>query len=275
MRGKAPREFKPDEVPVPGFLPDLPDVRREVAQYFGSVHRMDRTVGYILKALKDSGAAADTLVLFASDHGMAFPYAKTTCYRAGTRSPWILRWPGVVKPGSVDRQHMLSNVDFMPTILEIANLTSPGTVDGRSFLPILQGKAQEGREHVYTLMNETSAGNKYPSRGLANKRYGYIFNAWANGKTEFKNESQAGLTFKAMQQAGASDKRSAERVEFFTHRVLEELYDYETDPHAQQNLAEAHAQQGVLKELRAELLKKMETVGDPQVKTLKKMVKMS
>ena len=123
-------------------------------------------------------------------------------------------------------------------------------------------------------MNETSAGNKYPSRGLANKRYGYIFNAWADGKTEFKNESQAGLTFKAMRQAGAKDPRSAARVELFTHRVLEELYDYEADPHALQNLAEAPAHQDALKELRAALLKRMEATGDPQVKTLKRLVKM-
>lgn len=76
----ASRMYGPDEVRVPGFLPDLPDVRKEIAQYFTSVHRCDETVGQILRALEESGMADNTFVLFVSDNGMALPFAKTNVY---------------------------------------------------------------------------------------------------------------------------------------------------------------------------------------------------
>ncbi|MCW8131301.1 MAG: sulfatase [Planctomycetota bacterium] len=264
--------YQPGDVPVPGFLPDLPNIRKEVAQYFGSVHRLDQTVGAVLAALKDSGQAEHTLVLFASDHGMAFPFSKTTCYRAGTRSPWVMRWPGKIKPGQADKDHMISNVDFMPTILEITGLKSPEKMDGRSFLPLLNGEKQEGRTTVYAQMNQTSAGAKYPSRAMADKRYGYMFNAWAGDKRDFKNESQGGLTWKAMVEAGTSDPKIQARVDLFAHRVPEELYDYETDPHALKNLVSEPAHGEALKAMRAELFKKLEKIGDPMAPIFKRNI---
>src|SRR5438093_1199901 len=65
------RVYKPDEITVPGFLPDLPDVRKEVAQYYSSAHRCDQTVGEILRALKETGLDDSTLVMFLSDNGMS------------------------------------------------------------------------------------------------------------------------------------------------------------------------------------------------------------
>ena len=90
----ADRIYTPEEITVPGCLPDLPDVRKELAQYFSSVHRGDQIVGKILQALDDMGYRDDTLVLFLSDNGMALPYAKTNCYLNSTKSPYIMRWPG-------------------------------------------------------------------------------------------------------------------------------------------------------------------------------------
>ncbi|MGH7129451.1 MAG: sulfatase-like hydrolase/transferase, partial [Planctomycetaceae bacterium] len=94
------RTYRPEEVTVPGFLPDLPDVHQEMAEYYTSVHRADETVGAVLKALEESGLADSTLVVFMSDHGMPLPFAKTNCWRHSTRTPWIVRRPGVVKPDS-------------------------------------------------------------------------------------------------------------------------------------------------------------------------------
>ena len=94
----ADRIYTPEEITVPGCLPDLPDVRKELAQYFSSVHRGDQIVGKILQALDDMGYRDDTLVLFLSDNGMALPYAKTNCYLNSTKSPYIMRWPGRIPP---------------------------------------------------------------------------------------------------------------------------------------------------------------------------------
>ena len=114
--------YRPDEIHVPPFLPDLPEVRRELAQYYSSVSRCDDTVGEILRALRESGLETETLVMFLSDNGMSFPFAKTNCYLNSTRTPWIVRWPGHVRAGSLDDTHMISTLDFMPTVLDVAGI---------------------------------------------------------------------------------------------------------------------------------------------------------
>src|SRR5205807_2321033 len=80
---------------VPSFLEDIPEVRREVAEYYTGVRRFDRSFGEAMAALKAAGRDADTVVVFLSDHGMSFPFSKATVYRNGTWSPVLLRWPGM------------------------------------------------------------------------------------------------------------------------------------------------------------------------------------
>jgi len=229
------RRISESEAVVPGFLPDIPDVRKEVAQYFSSVYRCDQTVGQVLRALEESGLAGNTLVMFLSDNGMSFPFSKTNCYLASTRTPWIVRWPGKVAAGSVNRAEFISGIDFTSTVLDAAGLPQIDGVDGRSFLPLLSGRPQRGRDRVFTVFHETSAHQRFEMRCVQDRRYGYIFNAWSDGKRVFKNESQSGLTFNAMQQAAASDPKIAERVKLFLYRVPEEFYDFQSDPDALTN----------------------------------------
>ncbi|MBN1419578.1 MAG: sulfatase [Planctomycetes bacterium] len=260
---KPSRTYAPAEVAVPGFLPDIPDVRREVAEYASSARRCDDTVAAVLRALRESGLEGETLVMFLSDNGMAFPFAKTNCYLHSTRTPWIVRWPGRVKPGALDETHFISGIDFLPTILEAAGLAAPEGIDGRSFLPLLSGRAQAGRDRVYTVFYKTSADVAYPMRCVQDGRFGYIFNAWADGKTRFRNESQSGLTMRAMQKAGESDPGIAGRVRLFLYRVPEELYDFSADPDALRNLAGHPPFRDDLARRRADLLGWMERTGDP------------
>ena len=132
---KPSRTYSPTEVAVPGFLPDLPDVRREIAEYYSSVRRCDDTVGALLTALAESGQQDRTLVMFLSDHGMPLPFAKTNCYLPSTRTPCIVRWPGKLRPGRVEGEHFDSGLDLMPALLAAAELPLPKGMDGRSFLP--------------------------------------------------------------------------------------------------------------------------------------------
>ncbi|MHC4920821.1 MAG: sulfatase family protein [Planctomycetota bacterium] len=259
----ASRVYKPAAVEVPGFLPDIPQVRKEIAQYFTSVHRCDQTVGQILRALRESGLEKNTLVLFISDNGMALPFAKTNVYLASTKVPWIVRWPGRVAAGSVDKRHFVSGIDFMATALEAAAVRVPAGLDGRSFLPVLQGKEQDGRDHVLTVFHQTSARRNYPMRCLQNHRFGYIRNAWSDGRTVFKNESQNGLSFRAMRRAAAADPAIAARVKLFQYRVTEELYDFAQDPDARRNLAHDPAYKDVVLKMRKQLEDILKQNGDP------------
>ncbi len=268
-----PLSFKPADVLVPGFLPDLPDVRTELAQYMASVSRCDASVAGILKALEESGMAADTLVMFLSDNGMPFPFAKTNCYRASTRTPWIVRWPGTVKPGSVDDAHFISGIDFLPTALAAAGLPPLDGVDGRSFLPLLKGERQEGRDAVVTFINSTAGDRNYPMRAIHDRRHTYIFNAWSDGKAGFKNESMVGLAWSAMEKAAPGNPAVAARVGLFRHRVPEEFYDCEADPWALENLIDDPAQKEMIDALRDRLLTILEASGDPVAPALKARAK--
>ena len=257
------RIYRPDEITVPDFLPDLPDVRRELAQYYTSVHRCDQTIGEILRALKESGLAENTLVMFLSDNGISLPFGKSNCYLSSTRTPWLVRWPGKVKSGFVDRTNFISGIDFMPSILEAAGLPVPPGTDGRSFLPLLAGGQSPGRDHVVTCYNEAFGHASYPMRCLQDQRFGYIFNAWSDGKKTYETEGMSGLTFKAMKRAAGENPTIADRVELLVHRLPEELYDFAADPGALHNLIADPAYRGQLESMRQTMLKWMEETKDP------------
>lgn len=146
------------------------------------------------------------------------------------------RWPGRVNPGCIDRENFICGTDFMPTILEACGLPQPAGMDGRSFLPLLTGEKQSDRNAAFTVINTTSAWKPFPMRGVQTRDYGYIYNDWSDGKTVFKNESMSGLTYKAMQAAGATDAAIAGRVRMFDLRAPEELYDLRKDPDGLNNL---------------------------------------
>jgi len=265
------RRIEPEQAIVPGFLPDIPEVRREVAEYMTSAHRCDQTVGAVLRALAESGLERNTLVMFLSDNGMSFPYAKTNCYRNSTRTPWIARWPGVTRAGAVNRGDFISGVDFTPTVLEAAGLKRIEGVDGRSFVDLLRGGTDAARrDHVVTVFHETSAHRRYEMRCLQTARYAYLFNPWSDGKLAFRNESQNGRTFAAMRAAAASDPKIAARVDFFLHRTREEFYDLSADPDALDNRIGDAKLKPEIDRYRRRLLEWMRTTGDPLAEALGK-----
>ena len=261
------RQFQPDEIEVPAFLPDIPEVRKEMAQYYSSVYRADLSIGGILKALSESGMADNTLIVFMSDNGSAFPYGKSQCYYNSNRTPLIVAWPGVIKPGTVDSTHAVSGIDLMPTLLDAAQLPQETNTDGKSYLPLLLGKKQKNNNYVYTTYYQIFAKIRYPMRSVLNDRFSYIYNFWADGKTSMTGDATGGLTWKAMLAAAKTDAAIAERVNFYKYRTPEELYDYKNDPDALHNLIDDPAYTQEIKKLRKKMLKLMIKYKDPAYET--------
>lgn len=257
------KQFRPDEVNVLGFLPDIPDVRKEVAQYYGSVYRADQSIGAVLNALDESGLADNTLVIFFSDHGAAFPFAKSQCYFNSNKTPLIVRWPHKIAPGSVDSVDMVSGIDLMPTVLEALHLPLVPQLDGRSYLPLLEGKRQHDRNYVFTTYYQIFAKIRYPMRSLQDEEYGYIYNFWSDGKLGMKGDATGGLTWKAMVKAAKTDPKIAQRVELYLHRIPEEFYDYKKDPDALHNLIDDPAYASIISRFRKKMLQVMKESKDP------------
>ena len=220
-------------------------------------------MGAVLQALEDSGMKENTLVIFMSDNGMSFPFSKANCYLNSTKTPFIARWPRHIQPNSRNNTDYIAGVDFMETILEALEIQNPVLSDGRSYLPLLLGEKQTERDGVFTQFTSTAARRFYPMRCVQNKKYGYIFNAWADGETFYQNESMMGLTYKAMKAAAEENEEIAERVRMFHYRCREELYDFEKDPDALHNLAKDPDYGETLARLRNELGQEMRRSNDP------------
>jgi N-sulfoglucosamine sulfohydrolase len=257
------RSFGAADAEPPDFLPDLPAVREEIAEYLGSSRRCDDVVGTVLAALQESGQADNTLVVFLSDNGMAFPFAKANCYLQSTATPMIVRWPGHVVAGSVDDQHFVSGLDLFPSFCEAAGIDVPDYCDGRSLLSLFGGATQVGRDRLFTVFHETSAGRRYDMRCVQDRRFGYIWNAWSDGENRYRAENMQGLTWTAMLEAAVTDPILAARTKFYLHRTPEEFYRLDADPAGLENLVERDELRAQLAAARVRMGEWMSQVGDP------------
>ena len=258
------RVYTPEDVTVPGFLPDLPGVRAELATYLNSTRRLDDTFGKVMQALKESGEADNTLVLFITDNGIAVPFAKCNTWFHSSRSPLLVRWPGVVKSGTRDDTHFVSVVDFFPTFLEATGVKGPSGLDGRSFLQLLSGQSQEGRDHVFTQIDSKAGNAAVPMRCVQNANYGYIYNPFSDGKYWYRNNNE-GLTMAAMIKAAQTDPAIKARVDLFRYRVSEEFYDLKSDPNCLHNLLNDASYVEPIKTLQNMLVAQMKRTNDPML----------
>ncbi|MEM1405210.1 MAG: sulfatase [Bacteroidota bacterium] len=231
---KPSRVINESEVSVPSFLPDLTAVRKDLRNYYNSVRRADDCVGAILASLKSGGYHQNTLVIFLSDHGMPFPFAKSSVYDNGLRTPLIMKWPDKIKASQVHTE-IVSSIDLFPTILDAAGLPVPGNLNykGRS---LIGTKNETSERYAFGNFDENSRGIPSPMRGVISKEWNYVFNAWPDGETQIQSATMGHLTYKTMKKAALNNEEIAQRIKHFNYRQTEELYNLEDDPDCLINL---------------------------------------
>lgn len=164
-------KYDPSEVEVPEFLPDTPEVRQDIAYYYDKLFQFDQNCGKLMSILDERGLTENTMVIQTSDHGMPFPRAKATLYEPGIRVPLVIKWPGVVSPGS-STGALVSTMDLTATWMEMAGIEVPDLMQSRSFLSVLSGKKNHVRDYVYAERNWHD--NWDPMRCVVGKRYKLI-----------------------------------------------------------------------------------------------------
>jgi N-sulfoglucosamine sulfohydrolase len=272
--GKLSRPSKvytPDEITVPGFLPDLPEVREEMAEYYSSVRRADDGVGAVLEALEASGQEHRTIVIFISDHGISMPYSKLNCYQTSLRVPLIIKQPGHIEEGGRDHLHMVSAVDLAPTLLDMLGLNVPDYMAGRSFKTLLHGKSQSDRNHVvgYYYRN-LRQDNMFPEFTIQMRDWVYIYNPWVIEEKEVHNSDYThSKTLAAIWRAADTVPSIKKRSDFHKYRIMEELYHVRQDPHAYTNLAYGDEYEDRVKEMRQLLVDWMEETDHPALALMK------
>lgn len=262
--------FDPASVRIPPYLPDTPAVRRDYAHFYESIAEMDEGVGSALSALREAGLEQDTIVIFTTDHGSPFPRAKSTYFDPGIRIPLIMRGPGLTGGGERYPQ-LLSNLDFTPTVLDLAGLFIPEDLEGRSFAPLLTGGAYAEREAVYGALYYDAYYD--PMHCVRTKRHKYI-RSFAVSPEEAAGADQEALARHETGEWIRADDSDVQRSETWqvmkeeTHPVPppEELYDLAEDPLEQTNLLASTLTpetEAVAERMRGLLRHMMERTGSP------------
>jgi N-sulfoglucosamine sulfohydrolase len=255
--------YDPKKIPLPAHLPDVPQVRQDLADYYESISRLDSGIGLLLDGLQKTGRAADTLVIFLSDNGRPFPGAKTTLYDEGIHLPLIIASPAQTKR-AVKNEAMVSWVDITPTILEWAGVPSPKEykLQGRSLLPILEQSQPTGWDRVFASHGFHEIQQYYPMRALRTRQYKYIANLAAPLPFPIAGDIASSGTWHAIE-AKPSLGLGARTVDAFLHRPAEELYDLSKDPHEVRNVANDPAYKQVIQRMRADMTKFQTETYDP------------
>jgi uncharacterized sulfatase len=269
-----------ENVFVPPFLPDTPEVRSDICDYYFAVQRYDRDVGEILKLIEAAGQLDNTIVVMTGDNGWPLPRAKANLYDAGTRQPLGVRWPARVKAGRKSDEY-ISFQDFAPTFLEAAGLKPPPAMTGRSFLDLLTtGVSSAPRDRVF-LERERHANVRqddlgYPCRAIRTKEFLYIRNfhpeRWPAGDPQmWKAVGSFGDIDGGPSKQTILTRRDDKQISKFYQlacgkRPAEELYDVNKDPHELTNLADRPEYAETKHKLRAELDQWMLATGDPRAK---------
>jgi arylsulfatase A-like enzyme len=155
----------------PPFLPDTPEIREDVASYKASARSLDHGVGTVLNALHQTGLDERTLVICTTDHGLAFPTAKASLLDRGIGVMLIIRGPGF--GGGYAYDELVSHVDVLPTVCDVAGVDPPPWLVGRSLLPLVSGQEEPGaRSEIFSELTYHAAYE--PQRAIRTERYKYI-----------------------------------------------------------------------------------------------------
>ena len=257
----------PAQMTLPGHLPDLPGVRSDLARYIAEVEHLDGDVQSVLDVLEKRGLADNTIVVFMGDNGMALPHGKGTLYDPGINVPLLVRWPGVVKPGTVTRT-LVSGEDFAPTVLELGGVVPPKAMSGVSYLKLLKGEAFEGRKYIFAERGPHGGdGGMKPDilastfdlvRCVRSANFKLLYNCTPH-QAVAPVDSQRDPGWQQMKAALAEGKLAPAfvRAYFTTPRSTYELYDLEADPSELVNLAGNKKYAQVERELKQALTEKM------------------
>jgi N-sulfoglucosamine sulfohydrolase len=230
-----PRTHRPEQAIVPPYLPDHPLIREDMADYYDEITRFSGQVNRIVELLEGEGVLDETFIAYLSDNGMPFPRAKTTLYDSGIRTPLIVRYPPLAKPGTLQR-NLVSTIDLTATVAELAGLDR-GTMQGESLVPMLRDFQAPGREAVFAEANWHDF-EKF-TRAVRTERYLLIRNyywdepLW-NSVDSINSKTWVGL----LQMHRQGRLTAAQRFLFEEPRPYEEFYDLQVDPQSLENVAD-------------------------------------
>lgn len=271
--------IQPDDVVIPTRIYDTPEARVEMSRYVEAAERIDQRLGETRKLIDKYLDANNTLVMYTSDHGFAWPFAKWSLYETGIRTPLLVAWPGKIKPNTT-ADALVSWIDIVPTLIELAGGVPPTNIGGDSFADVLWGKGDHHRDAIFATHKGDKGMNVYPIRSVRVGDFKYILNLYpefaftthtdvlgttarhSSGTRKPKAETHGGKHWPSYIEAAKTDPAAAEFLRDYHSSPAEELYNIDKDPFEQNNLAAVPKHAEKLAALRAMVSKRMQAVGD-------------
>ena len=252
FRHELYRPAAPAAVRVPPWMPDIPEIREDLADFYGCVSFLDTQFGRLLDVLEETGLDRSTLVIFTTDHGASFLHGKATVYDGGVKVALQMRAPGLL-PAGRRVSSLTAHVDIVPSLFELAGLPAPTQLQGRSFAAQIRGEGEGSREHVFGEKNYTNYFD--PVRWVRTRRMKYIRKGLRTCVFDF--------VIPELELQRADFRRLKSVWDFYSsRREAEELYDLERDPGELHSVMDDPAYGGKLSELRAALDRHLEATDD-------------
>ena len=238
---------------IPHYLKDTPEIREDLARFQGTIRFFDSCVGEIMDALEKSRIAENTLVVFTSDHGIPYPGAKWCLYDPGIETPLIMYYPKTALEGGRVFHQLMSNVDFLPTLLDIIGVDIPKNLQGHSFKEVIEGtKTESPRDEIFA-QRTSHALRDNTSRTVRTTRYKLIRYFEPGRLIEFPTDA-------VPQRVAEHTERPKRRG---GKRPVVQLFDLKEDPHERNDLAALPEYASIVRDLSDRLWRWMEHVGDP------------
>lgn len=259
-RGCVDPPYALDQITVPPYLPDTPEVREDLAGFYDEITRMDETIGRLLARCEHEGLLQNTFVMFLGDNGPPFPRAKTTLYDSGIATPLVCFWPGRL-PAGQRYDGLVSAVDIAPATLEAAGLPVSGGMQGVPLWKQVEDPGQFGRRFIYAEKNWHDLDDH--SRAVRDARFKYIRNAFYEKPLRPAADVAGSPSFQKMRELRDAGTLPPEvMLHFRNRRASEELYDLACDAMEFHNVAGEPAYRPVLERMRAALDQWIEETND-------------
>ena len=288
--------YDPNKVPIPSFLPDTPETREELAQYYQSVSRIDQGLGELVRILREADLYDKTMIIFTSDHGMAFSGGKTTVYEPGLRVPFVVRNP-YAKARGFRSNAMISHIDITPTLLDFGggldkaknapkNMHNPNAYwtergenlkenrgqreplnrdHGKSWLAALDSPDLKHWDMIFASHTFHEIQMYYPMRVVRDAEFKLIWNIAYPLPYPFASDLWAASSWQAQFRKGPDAPYGRKTVKQYIKRPQFELYKVATDPYESKNLATDPAFADVLEKYKTLLKEKQKELHDPWV----------
>lgn len=257
---RAPSVVSPEDVPIPPFYPDTPEVRDALSRTYDNIARMDAWVGERLDELEAAGLLENTVIWFFSDHGVGLPRGKRSVYDTGSRVPLILRFPNA-QAGGTRESRVVQFVDFGPTALSMAGLRPDTRLDGRAFMGL---DARPGSGFAFTHADRFDAEREH-TRSVSDGRFRYIRNLRTDVPyllpVAYRERIPMTAQLYALRESKEAISPSLWQMSA-TERPPEEFYDSEQDPWEVDNRIDAPEYQERIAALRSALDQWMEETED-------------